>query len=143
MGFVEGPDEPLRLHIKGSTGASGVIELSLEHDAPYRIHELAVKIGGSGDDKSHSNVDPPPVNGNMPKEQLPAALDTYFSRLAANEVFSGNVLVAKDGKSVYQRSYGFADRANKVPNDSATRFNLGSINKTFTQAAIQQRANFP
>jgi D-alanyl-D-alanine carboxypeptidase len=138
LGFVEGPDEPLRLHIKGSTGASGVIELSLEHDAPYRIHELGMKIGGSGDDESHSSVDPPPVNGKMPNEQLAGALDTYFSRLAAKDVFSGNVLVAKDGKTVYQRSYGFADRANKVGNDSATRFNLGSINKTFTQAAIQQ-----
>ena len=46
--------------------------------------------------------------------------------------------MAKDGKTVYEKSYGFADRANKLPNNSATRFNLGSINKTFTKAAIQQ-----
>ncbi len=70
--------------------------------------------------------------------QLAGALDPYFSRLAAREVFSGNVLVAKNGKVVYERSYGFADIANKRPNDAATRFNLGSINKTFTQSAIQQ-----
>src|SRR6202035_2348577 len=133
VGFVEGPDEPLRLHIKGSTGASGIIEFSLEHDAPYRI--LAVKIGGSGHNKLNSNVDPPPVNGNMPNEQLARALDTYFGKLAANDVFSGNVLVAKDGKTLFQGSYGFADRANKVANVSATRFNVGSINKTFTRAA--------
>lgn len=138
VGFVEGPDEPLRLHVKGSTGASGIIELSLEHNAPYRINDLAAKIGGSGHDKLNSKVDPPPVNGNMPNEQLARALDTYFGKLAANDVFSGNVLVAKDGKTLYQGSYGFADRANKVANDSATRFNVGSINKTFTQAAIQQ-----
>jgi D-alanyl-D-alanine carboxypeptidase len=137
LGFVEGPD-PVGLHIKGSTGASGVIELRLEHDAPYRIDGLRVKIGGSGDDKSPSNIDLPPVNGNMPKDQLAGALDSYFVKLAAKDVFSGNVLVANDVKVVYERSYGFADRANKLPNDSATRFNLGSINKTFTQAAIQQ-----
>ncbi len=145
LGSVEGPDEPLRLHIKGSTGASGVIELSLEHDTPYRIDDLGVKTGGAEDDKSRSSIDSPPVNGSMPSEQLARALDTYFGKLLASDAFSGNVLVAKDGIAVYQQSFGFADRANKVPNDSATRFNLGSINKTFTQIAIQQlvaRGNF-
>lgn len=65
------------------------------------------------------------------------ALDTYWGRLAANDLFSGNVLIAKDGKPVYEKSCGFADRANKIPNNSATRFNLRSINKTFTKTAIQ------
>jgi hypothetical protein len=50
VGMVEGPDEPLRLHIKGSTGASGLIELRLEQDTPYRIDDVAVKIGGSDRD---------------------------------------------------------------------------------------------
>ena len=36
LGRVEGPDQPLRLHIKGSTGATGVIELTLENDPPSR-----------------------------------------------------------------------------------------------------------
>jgi D-alanyl-D-alanine carboxypeptidase len=138
VGMVEGPDEPLRVHIKGSTGASGVIELKLEPDAPYKIDTLGVKIGGSGDEKSQLTIEPPPIHGGMSNEELTSALDKYLSRAAANDVFSGTVLVAKDGKTVYERSYGFADRANKAPNNSATRFNLGSINKTFTQAAIQQ-----
>ncbi len=138
LGRVEGPDEPLQLHIKGSTGASGVIELKLEENPPYRIDDLQVKIGGADHDRSQPSVDPPPVNGSMSSEQLASVLDTYFGSLVANDVFSGNVLVAKDGKTVYEKSYGFADRANKVPNNSATRFNLGSINKTFTKAAIEQ-----
>jgi D-alanyl-D-alanine carboxypeptidase len=138
LGRVEGPDEPLRLHIKGSSGAIGVIELQLEQDAPYRIDHLGVKIGGDDHDKSHPSVDAPPVNANMSNVQLTSALDTYFDGLVANGVFSGNVLVAKDGKPVYEKSFGFADRANKRPNNSATRFNLGSINKTFTKTAIQQ-----
>jgi D-alanyl-D-alanine carboxypeptidase len=137
LNMVEGPD-PLQLHVKGSTGAAGVIELTLEQDAPYRVDGIGVTIAGADGDKPHANTDPPPVNGNMSPEQLAGALDTYFARLAARDAFSGNVLVAKDGKTVYQRSYGFADRANNVPNDSATRFNLGSINKIFTQTAIEQ-----
>jgi D-alanyl-D-alanine carboxypeptidase len=136
LGFVEDP-EPLRLHIEGSTGASGIIELSLEHDAGSRINDFTVKIGGDGD-KPHAGVESPAVNGSMANEQLGRALDAYFSKLVADDVFSGNVLVAKHGKTIYQRSFGYADRANKVPNDSATRFNIGSINKTITQTAIQQ-----
>ena len=31
-----------------------------------------------------------------------------------------------------------ADRANRIPNTLRTRFNIGSINKTFTQIAIRQ-----
>ena len=138
LGMVEGPDEPLRLHIKGSTGATGVIELRLERAAPFRIDSVGVKIGEADREKPRGNIDSPPVNGNMSNEQLADALDSYFGKLVARDIFSGNVLVAKDGKTVYQRSYGFADRANKIPNDSLTRFNLGSINKTFTQVAIQQ-----
>jgi CubicO group peptidase (beta-lactamase class C family) len=135
----EGPDDaPLQLYTKGSTGASGVIELELEQDAPYRINGVRVRVGGPADDGPQSSVAQPQVNGNMTSEQLAAALDSYLGKLAADDVLSGNVLIAKDGKPVYEKSHGFADRANKVPNTSATRFNLGSINKTFTQAAIQQ-----
>lgn len=137
LGFVEGPDEPLRLHIKGSTGASGVIELGLDHGAANRISDVSVKIGADGENQQPS-VEPPPVNGRMPNDQLAHVLDTYFGKLVAAEAFSGNVQVAKEGKPIYQGSFGFADRANKIPNDSAMRFNIGSISKTFTQTAIQQ-----
>jgi CubicO group peptidase (beta-lactamase class C family) len=39
---------------------------------------------------------------------------------------------------VFFRAYGYADREERVPNTTRTRFNLGSVNKTFTQAAIRQ-----
>jgi hypothetical protein len=35
VGMVEGPDEPLQVHVKGSTGETGVVELKLEPDAGY------------------------------------------------------------------------------------------------------------
>ena len=137
LGQVEGPDQPLQLHIKGSTGANGVIELKLEQDSPYRIDDLRVKMGTDAE-MSQSSFDSPPVNGGMSNEQITAALDSYFRKLAESAVFSGNVLVAKDGRAIYEKSLGFAEWANKVANNSATRFNLGSINKTFTKTAIQQ-----
>lgn len=138
VGQVEGPDLPIRLHIKGSSGASGIIELGLEPDARSRIDSIGLKMGGGGEGKTHPPIEPPPVNGKMSNEQLSSVLDGYFGKLAASAMFSGNVLVAKDGKAIYEKSYGFVDRANAIPNNSGTCFNLGSINKTFTKTAIEQ-----
>ncbi len=133
----ESPDAPLELQVKGATGSSGVIEMELEPAAPYRINALRVRVGGPAE-QGKPGIVAPPVNGSMSAEQMAQALDPYFGALASEDKFSGNVLIAKDGKPIYERSFGFADRGAKIPNTSATRFNLGSINKTFTQTAIQQ-----
>ena len=138
LGRVEGPDQPLRLHIKGSTGASGVIELTLENDPPFKIEKIGVRIGGPSGSGPEASVEPPRVNGTMSGAQLTAVLNDYLRELAAKDVFSGDVLIARDGKTVYAGSAGFADRANKLKNGPSTRFNVGSIDKAFTKTAIEQ-----
>jgi len=54
--------------------------------------------------------------------------------------FSGAVLIARDGKPLFERAYGYASKRFDVSNTSATKFNLGSINKIFTSIAILQLA---
>jgi CubicO group peptidase (beta-lactamase class C family) len=49
-------------------------------------------------------------------------------------------MLGRNGKPVYQRAVGFADREAKRRNEAETRFNLGSINKEFTATAIRQLA---
>lgn len=75
----------------------------------------------------------------------PASGQTPFAKsvdsLVAAGEFSGVVLVAKDGAPVFARAYGLADREARIPNTIETAFNLGSINKFFTQIAIRQLAN--
>lgn len=56
--------------------------------------------------------------------------------LSAAGQFSGVILLAKDGKPVLNRAYGYAERDQKIPNTVETKFNVGSINKTFTRLAI-------
>lgn len=56
--------------------------------------------------------------------------------LSASNQFSGVVLLAKDGLPLLERAYGYADRDQKIPNTIETKFNVGSINKTFTRLAI-------
>jgi CubicO group peptidase (beta-lactamase class C family) len=51
-------------------------------------------------------------------------------------MFMGSVLVAKEGKPVFNRSYGMASLEWSVPNSPTTRFNIASMTKQFTAAAI-------
>src|SRR5687768_11006939 len=62
-------------------------------------------------------------------------LHEYLSR-AARFGFSGTVLVAIDDAPVLHRGYGFADLAREKPNGTHTRYDIGSIVKTLTAAAI-------
>lgn len=81
---------------------------------------------------------PPPISATQPAAEMAASLDAYLAALAAEDRFSGVVLVARGRAVVFERAYGMADRANRVPNTPATRFNLSSIGKQFTQAAIDR-----
>ena len=56
------------------------------------------------------------------------------------EIFSGVVLVADHGKNIFHKAYGLADRGSKIPNDINTLFDIGSMNKTFTQIVVKQLA---
>ncbi|HYX20859.1 MAG TPA: serine hydrolase domain-containing protein [Thermoanaerobaculia bacterium] len=60
--------------------------------------------------------------------------------LSEKGAFSGVVLLARNGTPFFFEACGSADRDFGVPNRKDTKFNLGSINKIFTQAAIAQLA---
>jgi CubicO group peptidase (beta-lactamase class C family)/predicted aspartyl protease len=69
-----------------------------------------------------------------------ASLTAAVERAAAQDQFSGVVFLVKDGKPILSKAYGMADPSRDLPNRIDTRFNLGSINKIFTQVAIAQLA---
>jgi CubicO group peptidase (beta-lactamase class C family) len=52
------------------------------------------------------------------------------------QMFMGSVLVVKDGKIIFSKSYGMADVEWDVPNSPTTRFNIASMTKQFTAASI-------
>ncbi|HEU4698761.1 MAG TPA: serine hydrolase domain-containing protein [Gemmatimonadales bacterium] len=90
-----------------------------------------------------ASLAPAPLAAQSPPP-APAALASRLTRLldtlAAADRFAGVVLLAKEGRPVFERAYGLADREKGRPNDLGTRFNLGSINKLFTTIAIRQLA---
>src|SRR5215213_1771190 len=70
--------------------------------------------------------------------ELVTSLRKRLDEVVAADLFSGAVLVAKDGKTVFAQPYGLADREKKTPNTLKTRFRLGSMNKMFTAVATLQ-----
>ncbi len=82
------------------------------------------------------NASSPAISLTELRSRLTAAVDS----LGALDQFSGLVVIARDGAPVIQIARGMRDRAAGVPNDAETTFNLGSINKAFTQIAIRQLA---
>jgi CubicO group peptidase (beta-lactamase class C family) len=79
--------------------------------------------------------------GRPPAALLPGgAYDRYVSGQAADDLFSGTVLVAWRGEPTLIRSYHWADRANGIPNRTGTIFKLGSLAKFFDGTAVAQLA---
>ncbi|WP_343698383.1 serine hydrolase [Caulobacter sp.] len=68
--------------------------------------------------------------------QSPERMDRIVRASAEANAFSGSVLVARDGQVLLDKGYGLANREWLIPNDSDTKFRLGSITKQFTAVAI-------
>ena len=80
------------------------------------------------------------VPAKLTDKEFAAQLDALIDKAAVDDSFSGVALVAKDGKAIFEKAVGFANKETKLPNKTTTRFNLGSINKSFTSVAIAQLA---
>jgi CubicO group peptidase (beta-lactamase class C family) len=68
------------------------------------------------------------------EEKLEELLSTY----ASYGTFNGAVLVAQEGKLIYKKGFGLANREWDIPNQSDTRFRLASVSKQFTALLILQ-----
>jgi len=68
-------------------------------------------------------------------KELPARVRAYLSRLEGYG-FSGAALVARDGRVLVESAHGLADRRKKIPFRADTIFDVGSVAKQFTAAAI-------
>jgi CubicO group peptidase (beta-lactamase class C family) len=108
------------------------IVVDVEDEPPHRISRIQVLPA-----RPPSNL---PKGERLTDEQLAEQLGAFVDRTAKREVFSGAVLLAKDGKPLMIRAAGLANRDFDAPNRPDTKFNLGSMNKMFTAVAILQLA---
>lgn len=113
------------------TGALYDVSLELEEGAARGV--LGVDLE-EAEDEGESGA-PKRTDG-----ELAAAADAWVTRLAAKETFSGVVLLARRGNPFFTKAWGLADRGLSVPNRVDTKFNVGSIGKAFTRAAVMDLA---
>jgi CubicO group peptidase (beta-lactamase class C family) len=83
-----------------------------------------------------------PVIPAKPAALTAVALATKIDELLNAHVtvndFSGSVLLAREGKPLVAKGYGYANVEWKIPNTPSTKFRIGSITKQFTSMLIMQ-----
>jgi D-alanyl-D-alanine carboxypeptidase len=123
------------------TKKGGLFEIGFqfEQDAPHKFMGLRVE-----------ELDAPQQQGGAraPAQETPetplteaealALIEKRLNELIAADEISGVVMITKGATPLLQKAFGLASREYNVPNRMDTKFNLGSINKLFTQIAIGQ-----
>jgi CubicO group peptidase (beta-lactamase class C family) len=130
-------DEPHRLTVKTEEEDGPALQFIFEFEAdpPYRLSSIGLEAGAGA---RGPKLAPLEVSEGAGMEEIGKALDRWFRRLADNGEFSGAALVAWKGEAIFQGAWGLASREWRVQNSIDTRFDLGSINKSFTQIAVAQ-----
>lgn len=83
---------------------------------------------------------PTPVNfrklSSQEKQYYQQQLQNYCAKAYPDHLFSGGILVAKNGDIVYEQYSGWKNQQTKELNAENTPFHLASISKTFTGTAV-------
>lgn len=65
-------------------------------------------------------------------------IDAVMQKYVALDLFSGSVLLAKDGKILYAKAFGDENKSYQIKNTIDTKFNIASMGKMFTGVSILQ-----
>src|SRR5688572_9598830 len=107
-----------------------------------RIHAiltLLACIACGGDARGPIAPPSPPVETQAARDStFVAVVRAQLNGATQAEQFSGAVLVTRDGQTLFEGAYGFADRERNVPNTLNTQFRVGSMNKMLTAVAAMQ-----
>jgi CubicO group peptidase (beta-lactamase class C family) len=68
----------------------------------------------------------------------PATPDSFITAYAKEHSFNGTILIQRDGKTSFAKSFGMANIPFQVPNTHQTKYKIASITKVFTSVLILQ-----
>ena len=131
--------EPSRGDVVGivrnrTTGDEEYLAVRVEPQAPHRITWLPAV---SAQVVATWNLKRAASDAVTEQERL-QEIGAYLKRMGDAEIFSGVVVIARDGKPVFSQAYGYADREKKISNTVDTPFLMGSLSKLFTGLAVGQ-----
>jgi CubicO group peptidase (beta-lactamase class C family) len=76
-------------------------------------------------------------NSRQSRDSVEIKIDTLVARMGISSETPGGVVgVVKNGRLIFKKAWGLANYETKEPNTTSTLFNLGSVSKQFTAAAI-------
>ena len=75
-------------------------------------------------------------------QQQPQTISERVDKFFAEnpDKFMGSIEIQENGKTVYQKSLGYADIENKIAVNADTKFRIGSITKTFMSVLVLKAA---
>lgn len=80
---------------------------------------------------------PAPKSVGKTYDNAAAILSQFISRQMQEKKLPGvSVAIVADGQIVWQKGFGFADPAHKIPLGSGTAYQVGSLSKLFTDVAV-------
>ena len=106
-------------------------------------------VSGIGDNQTEWET-PSGIGGNQTEWETPSGigstqieyeLDSIFDSYIGKTVQGATIAIVKEGKIVYEKGYGYADRENnRVVDPATTVFEYGSATKLFTWVSAMQLA---
>ncbi len=131
-------DDPAAMDVrcKAGNGDQVVAMFEAEPAPPHRIVGVRLEAVGPGGEGAPRQAVGPPLEAAEVARQTRAHLD---ARAAAGD-FSGVALLVRGDSTLLAQAWGLADREKNAPAKLDTRFNVGSIGKLFTRAALAQLA---
>jgi D-alanyl-D-alanine carboxypeptidase len=85
-------------------------------------------------------ADVPAIPEHTAQQPIRPALQSYLERLVKADQFSGVVVIARRGETIFAESCGLADQERRIRNTLDTPFHYASVGKMFTAVAIGQLA---
>ncbi len=129
---ISGNEMAIKVRMKTDAGPVD-ITFNFEPATPHKLIALQVEDADGPDGRPSPQAGPP-----MSESEFVKKVSDTLDDATKKDEFSGAVLLARKGKVIFEKAYGYADRDKKIPNDVNTKFNLGSINKIFTRICIDQ-----
>jgi CubicO group peptidase (beta-lactamase class C family) len=114
--------------------AKVTMRLGTEAASPHLIRGWGYR---PGDPNQFRNIIQEAVHGAGDREKA-EAIAKAARTLAAQQKFSGTILIARGGEVLYQEAFGKSNNASGVANTLDTKFHLGSMPKMFTSVAVAQ-----
>src|ERR1043165_1115564 len=97
---------------------------------------MAGKPGLTGNTTENCNEETIVSNSALFTQHVSGLIDSFYRKRVKNDHFNGCVMVAKDGKPIYQAAFGYGNLTFKDTLSTKSSFQLASVSKTFTASAV-------